>query len=144
MIHVCDLMKIIWWSIYILTIVKSVQQLSMMERTVSMERGVKGFLANVKHYFCRENVCMHKRSKNKNKEQTWINVLRYVKLRYQLSCDTKTVEKHIEAETKWPPYHIRLYQMRFPKWKCMNFYKQNNQWSLFLRVQLTIFQHWFR
>ena len=28
---------------------------------------------------------------------------------------------HIEAETKWPPFSRRHFQMHFLEWKCMNF-----------------------
>ena len=29
--------------------------------------------------------------------------------------------KHIEAETKWPPFRRRRFQRHFLEWKCMNF-----------------------
>ena len=29
--------------------------------------------------------------------------------------------KHIEAETEWPPFTRRHFQMHFLEWKCMNF-----------------------
>ena len=51
--------------------------------------------------------------------------------------------QHIEAETKWPPCSRRHFQMHFLGWKCMNVDKKFH-WSLFLRVKLTIFHHWFR
>ena len=30
--------------------------------------------------------------------------------------------KHIEAETKWPPFSRRHFKMLFLEWKCMNFH----------------------
>ena len=50
---------------------------------------------------------------------------------------------HIETETKWTPFRRRHFEVHFFVWKCLN-----SDWNfievLFLRVQLTIFQHWFR
>ena len=50
---------------------------------------------------------------------------------------------HIEAETKWLTFCRQHFQMHFPEWKCLNF-EYNLTGSWFLRVQLTIIQHWFR
>ena len=33
----------------------------------------------------------------------------------------RIVSQHIEAETKWPPFSRRHFQMGFLEWKCMNF-----------------------
>ena len=61
------------------------------------------------------------------------------KMSTKLSCNPQYLfeeNKHIEAETRWPPFSRRHFQMHFLEWKF--------QWSLFPMVQLTIFQHWFR
>ena len=50
---------------------------------------------------------------------------------------------HIEAETKWPPFFRRHFQMHFREWKMYEF-RWRFHWSLFLRVQLMIYQHWLR
>ena len=44
---------------------------------------------------------------------------------------------HIEAETKWQPFRRRCFS-----WMKISELRVKLQWSLFLRVQLTIFQHW--
>ena len=33
---------------------------------------------------------------------------------------------HIEAETKWPPFSRRHFQIHFREWKCINFDKKNS------------------
>ena len=43
---------------------------------------------------------------------------------------------------KWPTFPRRHFQMYFLQRKCFNF-RFKFHWNLFLRVQLTIFQHWF-
>ena len=43
---------------------------------------------------------------------------------FENAClDTKIVNiaEHIEAETKWPPFRWRCFQMHFIEWKFMNF-----------------------
>ena len=45
---------------------------------------------------------------------------------------------------KWSPFRRWYFQMHCRLWKVLDFYEQNNHWSWFLRVQLTITQHWFR
>ena len=35
---------------------------------------------------------------------------------------------HIEAETKWMPFHRQFFQMYFREWKCMNF-DEKFHWS---------------
>ena len=44
---------------------------------------------------------------------------------------------------KWNPFRRRHLQAHFLEWKCFEL-RLKFHWSLFLRVQLTIFQHWFR
>ena len=48
--------------------------------------------------------------------------------------------EHIEAETKWPPFRRRHFKHIFVNVRILF----NFHWNLFLRVQLTILQHWFR
>ena len=52
--------------------------------------------------------------------------------------------KHIEAETRWPPFPRRRFQMHFLIIMKMCEYRLRFHWSLFLGVQTTISQHWFR
>ena len=52
--------------------------------------------------------------------------------------------QHIEAETKWPPFCWRHFQVHFFEWKCLFEFWLKFHRSLFLRDWLTIFQHWFR
>ena len=49
---------------------------------------------------------------------------------------------HIETQTKLSPFRRRHFQMQF----LMKMYefRLRFHWSLFLRFELTIFQHWFR
>ena len=47
---------------------------------------------------------------------------------------------HIEAETKWPPFHRRHIQMHFLEWKC----RLRFHWRVFLMFESRIFQHCFR
>ena len=49
----------------------------------------------------------------------------------------------IEVETYLPPFLRRHFRMHFLEWKCINF-AYNFHWSLFLKFELTIFQHRFR
>ena len=49
----------------------------------------------------------------------------------------------MEAETKCPPFRREHIQMHFTERKCMDFVNFFH-WGLFLRIQLTIFWHWFR
>ena len=44
--------------------------------------------------------------------------------------------KHIEAETKLLPLYRQHFHMRLFQWKF--------HWSLFLRLEFTIFQRWLR
>ena len=44
--------------------------------------------------------------------------------------------------TKWPPFRRRYFKMHFHEWKVL--YSDSNFTFLFLRVQLTITQHWFK
>ena len=46
---------------------------------------------------------------------------------------------YVQSETKWPTFFRR----HFLEWKCLNF-EYNLTEVFFLRVQSTIFQHWFR
>ena len=49
---------------------------------------------------------------------------------------------HIETETRWPTVCRRHFQVHFLEWRYINLH-----WffpEFFLRVKLTIFQHWFR
>ena len=55
----------------------------------------------------------------------------------------QTLYKHIEAETKWPTFRRRHFQNAF-SWMKIDQFWLIFHWSLFLRVELTIFQHWFR
>ena len=52
------------------------------------------------------------------------------------------VHWNIEAETKWPPFSKRHFQMIF----LMKMYEFRFKfhWSLFPGAKLTMFQHWFR
>ena len=58
-------------------------------------------------------------------------------------CFFTEIYQHIEAKTKWTIFCRQHFQRHFLEWKCMSF-NEKFHWSLFLRVQLTIFQHWFR
>ena len=40
---------------------------------------------------------------------------------YLFSCYFLSVHQHIEAETKWPPFRRRHFQMHFVEWKCITF-----------------------
>ena len=51
------------------------------------------------------------------------------------------INKHIQAETRWPPFF--RFSNGFSWMKLYEFWLKFH-WSLFLAVQLTIFQHWFR
>ena len=51
--------------------------------------------------------------------------------------------KHVEVETKWPPFSRRHFLEHF-SWVKMNEFRLKSHWSLFLRDQLTMSQHWFR
>ena len=55
--------------------------------------------------------------------------------------DHTNTDINTEAETQWMPFPRQHIQTSFLLWKCM---KLRFHWSLFLMVQLTIFQHWFR
>ena len=46
--------------------------------------------------------------------------------------------------TKWTPFRRRYFQTHFIELKVLYFFVSKFHWSLFLRVQLTITQHWFR
>ena len=46
------------------------------------------------------------------------------------------------CEVKLSPFR-RHFQMHFPQWKMYEFHLRFN-WSLFLRFELTLLQHWFR
>ena len=56
------------------------------------------------------------------------------------SCDRFQL---IPSWTKWPPLRRRYFQMHLRDWKVWYFLFKFH-WSLFLRVQLAIVQHWFR
>ena len=58
--------------------------------------------------------------------------------RHAGECNVIYVE-HIEAETTWPSFPRRHFQMPFIECKIYKF-----RFSLFPRVQLTIYQHWLR
>ena len=59
--------------------------------------------------------------------------------------DIQSIEfKHIETETKWPPFCRQHFWMYLLEWKCMNFDYNLTEVRTFLGVELTIFQHWFR
>ena len=47
------------------------------------------------------------------------------------------------SKTKWLPFSRRHIQMHFLQWKCMNF-DLKFHWRLLLRIQLTIFQHYWQ
>ena len=49
---------------------------------------------------------------------------------------------HIEVDTKWTPFSSRHFKCIFLN--TMYEYRLKFHWNLFLRFQLTIFQHWFR
>ena len=49
----------------------------------------------------------------------------------------------ISLWTIWLPFRRRYIQMYFREWKGFLFW-MNLHWSLFLRVHLTMTQHWFR
>ena len=49
----------------------------------------------------------------------------------------------IEAETKWPPFRKTTLANAF-LWMKMLEFRLKFHWSLFIRVQLTIFLQWFR
>ena len=53
-----------------------------------------------------------------------------------------TVSKFNTLRPKWPPFFRRHFQMHF--FMKMHTFRLRFHWSLFPRVQLTIFQHWFR
>ena len=44
----------------------------------------------------------------------------------------------LRPRQKWPPFSRRRFQMHFLEWKCMNL---ASYLSLFLRFELTLFQH---
>ena len=48
----------------------------------------------------------------------------------------------IDGDTTWPPFHRRFFQMHLLDWKCMNIRVLIFHWSIFIRVQLTQYQHW--
>ena len=50
----------------------------------------------------------------------------------------------IEGETKWPPFSRRHFQMPFLNKEKMYEFRLRFYLSLFPRVQLTTFQHWYR
>ena len=54
-----------------------------------------------------------------------------------------TGHQHIEAETRWPPWLQTTFSNAF-SWMKIVIFQIKFHWSLFLRVQLTICQHWFR
>ena len=45
--------------------------------------------------------------------------------------------------TRWPPFSRRHFQKHFLQWKCKK-HQLKYHWCLFLMLQLTISQHWFR
>ena len=66
----------------------------------------------------------------------------YYQQKYESTKSTCTINHYIGAETKWKPFRIRVF-------KCVCRTRMfesllNFHWSLFQRVQLTIFQHWCR
>ena len=52
---------------------------------------------------------------------------------------THPVCLNIRAETKWPPFCCRHFQMCYLEWRYMKF-DWKFHWNFFLRVQLTIFR----
>ena len=56
---------------------------------------------------------------------------------------TSTPNAHNEAETKLTPFLQTIFSNAF-SWMQMFESRLKFHWSLFPRVQLTIFQHWFR
>ena len=55
----------------------------------------------------------------------------------------KNLHYHIEAKTKWTTFHRRHFSNLFSSMKLFKFLLKFH-WSLFLGVQFTILQHWFR
>ena len=51
------------------------------------------------------------------------------------------IAEHIEAETKWPPFRRRHLFLSTFCWMKMYEYRLRFRWSLFPRVQLTVFHH---
>ena len=51
--------------------------------------------------------------------------------------------KHIEAETKWPPFRGTTLSNAFSGMKVLEF-RLKFHWSLLQRVKSTMFQYWFR
>ena len=64
------------------------------------------------------------------------------KINIDMSHHSMRMLTHL-PKTKQPPFRRRSYQMHFHEWKNFVFWFEFH-WSLFLRVQLTISQHWFR